>query len=77
MVFEGEGRTMVALLRGNWPRIEIPLRADSHYCTPDVLRFCRAERFDYVLGVAPTTTLRRHVAALEASTTARAATAGG
>jgi hypothetical protein len=29
-----------------------------------VLRFCRAERFDYVLGVAPTTTLRKHVTAL-------------
>lgn len=66
-------RRLIAALRENWPRVEILLRADSHYCTPEVLRFCRAERLDYVLGVAPTATLRKHVAALEASTTARAA----
>ena len=68
---------LIAALRANWPRVEILLRADSHYCTPEVLRFCRAERLDYMLGVAPTTTLRKHVAALEAGTTARAATADG
>jgi hypothetical protein len=66
-------RRLIAALRDNWPRTEILLRADSHYCTPEVLRFCRAERLDYVLGVASTSTLRKHVAALEASTTARAA----
>ena len=37
------------------------LRADSHYCTPEVLRFCRAERLDYTFGVAPTATLRKHI----------------
>src|SRR4051794_14508721 len=47
-------RRLIAALRDNWPRVEILLRADSHYCTPEVLRFCRAERLDYVLGVAPT-----------------------
>jgi Transposase DDE domain group 1 len=70
-------RRLIAALRDNWPRVEILLRADSHYCTPEVLRFCRAERIDCVLGVAPTTTLRKHIAALEASTAARAAGAGG
>ncbi len=69
-------RRLIAALRDNWPRIEILLRADSHYCTPEVLRFCRADRLDYVLGVAPTSTLRKHIAALEASTTARAAAGG-
>jgi hypothetical protein len=33
---------------------------------PEVLDWCRANRFDYILGVAPTTTLRHHVADLEA-----------
>jgi Transposase DDE domain group 1 len=70
-------RRLIAAIRDNWPRVEILLRADSHYCTPEVLRFCRAERLDYVLGVAPTTTLRKHVTALEVSTAARAAKAGG
>jgi hypothetical protein len=64
---------LIAAIRGNWPRVEIMLRADSHYCTPEVLRFCRAHRLDYTLGVAPTTTLRKHILTLEESTAARAA----
>jgi Transposase DDE domain group 1 len=70
-------RRLIGALRANWPRIEIMLRADSHYCTPEVLRFCRAERLDYTLGVASTTTLRKHIATLEQSTAARSAGAGG
>jgi hypothetical protein len=50
---------------------EILLRADSHYCGPEVLDWCRANGLDYILGVAPTATLRRHVEGLEASTKAR------
>jgi hypothetical protein len=65
-------RRLIAALRANWPRVDIMLRADSHYYTPEVLRFCRASRLDYTLGVAPTSTLRKHVAALEASTQMRA-----
>lgn len=64
---------LVTAIRGNWPRVEIMLRGDSHYCTPEVLRFCRARRLDYTLGVAPTSTLRKHILALEQSTAARAA----
>jgi hypothetical protein len=68
---------LITAVRSNWPRVEIMLRADSHYCTPEVLRFCRAERLDYTLGVAPTSTLRKHITSLEASTVARAAGANG
>ncbi len=64
---------LITAIRGNWPRVEIMLRADSHYCTPEVLRFCRARRLDYTLGVAPTSTLRKHIFSLEESTAARAA----
>lgn len=70
-------RRLITALRANWPRVAIMLRADSHYCTPEVLRFCRAERLDYTLGVAPSSTLRKHVQALEQSTQARRPTAGG
>jgi hypothetical protein len=70
-------RRLIAALRGNWPQVEIMLRADSHYCTPEVLRFCRANKLDYTLGVAPTTTLRKHIIALEQSTAVRAAAANG
>jgi hypothetical protein len=71
-------RRLVREIRSHWPRVEILIRADSHYCAPEVLDFCRAERLDFVLGVASTTTLRRHVEALERSTAAarRAATPG-
>ncbi len=64
---------LITAIRSNWPRVQIMLRADSHYCTPEVLRFCRARRLDYTLGVAPTSTLRKHILALEESTAARAA----
>ena len=64
---------LITAIRGNWPRVAIMLRADSHYCTPEVLRFCRAKGLDYTLGVAPTSTLRKHVLSLEESTAARAA----
>src|SRR5271169_2138714 len=56
------------LLRANWPHTEILLRADSHYCGPEVLDWCRANRLDYILGVAPTSTLRRHIEGLEDAT---------
>ena len=64
---------LITEIRGHWPRVEIMLRADSHYCTPEVLRFCRANGLDYTLGVAPTSTLRKHIIGLEESTAARAA----
>ena len=70
-------RRLVREIRSHWPRVEILIRADSHYCAPEVLDFCRAERLDFVLGVASTTTLRRHVETLEQSTAARRAAMPG
>jgi Transposase DDE domain group 1 len=68
---------LVRAIRGHWPRVEILIRADSHYCAPEVLDFCRAEGLEFILGVASTTTPHRHAEALERSTAAlRAATPG-
>jgi hypothetical protein len=64
------GRLLRAV-RANWPKTQITLRGDSHYCAPEVLDFCRANGLDYILGVAATTTLRRHIGDLEASVKAR------
>ena len=64
-------RRLLRAIRANWPKTKIMLRSDSHYCCPEVLDFCRANGLDYILGVAPTPTLRRHIADLEASTKAR------
>jgi hypothetical protein len=63
-------RRLLRAIRSHWPRTEILLRGDSHYCGPEVLDWCRANGLDYILGVAPTTTLRRHIEGLEASTKA-------
>jgi Transposase DDE domain group 1 len=64
-------RRLLRAIRANWPRTEILLRADSHYCSPEVLDWCGANGVDYVLGVAPNATLRRHTETLEASAKAR------
>ncbi len=64
-------RRLVRAIRANWPKTKIVLRGDSHYCSPEVLDWCRAKGLDYILGVAPTPTLRRHIEDLEASTKAR------
>ncbi len=64
---------LITAVRANWPRVEIMLRADSHYCTPEVLRLCRARRLDHTLGLAPTSTLRKHTPTLEESAAVRAA----
>jgi hypothetical protein len=58
-------RRLIGRIRASWPRVDILLRGDSHYCTPDGLTFCRANRVDWVLGVATTSTLRRHIIELE------------
>lgn len=70
-------RRLVREIRSHSPRVEILIHADSHYCAPEVLDFCRAARIDFLLGVATTTTLRRHVETLEASTSHRHAGAPG
>ncbi|CCG08340.1 Transposase IS4 family protein [Pararhodospirillum photometricum DSM 122] len=64
-------RRLLRAIRANWPGTGILLRSESHYCTPEVLDWCRAERVDFILGLAPTSRLRAHVAALETSTQKR------
>lgn len=63
-------RRLLRAIRAHWPKTKILLRADSHYCTPQTIDFCRAHGLDFIFGVAPTSTLRAHVVALEAKTTA-------
>ena len=70
-------RRLVRAIRSHWPQVRILLRGDSHYCSPEVLDFCRAEGLDFLLGVAPTSTLRRHIEALEQRTAARFAVVPG
>ena len=48
-------RRLLRAIRSHWPKTEILLRGDSHYCGPEVLDWCRTNHIDYALGVAPTT----------------------
>jgi Transposase DDE domain group 1 len=64
-------RRLVGAIRAFWPRVEILLRADSHYACPEVFDWCRENRVDWVLGLAPNAALRRHLGALEKTTAER------
>src|ERR1700732_56437 len=59
---------LVGAIRAQRPPVEILLRADSHYAAPQVFDWCRANRVDWVFGLAPNTALKRHIEALEKST---------
>ena len=48
-------RRVLRAIRANWPATQILIRADSHYCCPEVIDFCRANGLDFILGAAPTT----------------------
>jgi hypothetical protein len=64
-------RRLVGAIRAHWPKVEILLRADSHYAAPEVFDWCRANRVDWIFGLATNTALRRHVTAREQSTAER------
>jgi Transposase DDE domain group 1 len=64
-------RRLVGAIRAHWPKVEILLRADSHYAAPEVFDWCRANRVDWLFGLAPNAALCRHVMALEKSTAER------
>ena len=64
-------RRLVGAIRATWPRLEILLRADSHYACPEVFDWCRANRVDWVFGLASNAVLRRQVEALEKTTAER------
>jgi hypothetical protein len=64
-------RRLIRAIRANWPQVAILVRADSHYACPEVLDWCEANGLDYLFGLPPTSTLKRHVTGLGASTAAR------
>ena len=70
-------RRLIGALRSHWPKVEILLRADSHYACPEVFDWCRKNRVDWIFGLAPNAALRRQVTAVEKSTTARFKAAPG
>jgi hypothetical protein len=44
-------RHVVRRIRGNWPRVEIIVRGDGHYGTPEVMELLEQQNCGYVLGL--------------------------
>jgi len=64
-------RRLIRQIRRHWPKTEILLRADSHYCTPQVLDLCDRLGLRYVFGLSKNRRLAENILPLEASTAAR------
>jgi len=70
-------RRLIRAIRSHWPGVGILIRADSHYGVPEVIDLCRSNDVDFILGVATTTRLRKHVGAIEAGAADRFKAAPG
>ena len=70
-------RRLIRQIRAHWPKTEILLRADSHYCTPEVLDLCDRLGLRYIFGLSKNGRLAQNISALEASTAARYARTPG
>jgi hypothetical protein len=64
-------RRLIGAIRANWPRVEILLRADSHYTAPEVLDCVVPTGSIGCSASPPMRALRRHVEALEKTTAER------
>ncbi len=42
---------VIRRIRGNWPRVEIIVRGDGHYGTPEVMDLLEAQGCSYILGL--------------------------
>jgi len=50
---------IVKQIRQSWPQVNIILRADSGFCREPLMKWCEANRVDYVFGFARNERLRR------------------
>jgi Transposase DDE domain group 1 len=57
-------RHVVRAIRGHWPRVEILIRGDSHYCRPEALSWLERHRVGYIFGLAGNKVLLAQVAPL-------------
>jgi hypothetical protein len=55
-------RRVVARLRAAWPQVQLLLRGDSHFSTPEVHAFCGEQHLLFVLGQGTNATLKARVA---------------
>jgi hypothetical protein len=48
---------VIRRIRRHWPQVDILVRADGHYCAPEVLDLLRKKRCGYILGLSRNKTL--------------------
>ena len=54
-------RRLIRQIRKHWPKTEVLLRADSHYCTPQVLDLCDRLGLRYVFGLSKNRRLAENI----------------
>ncbi len=52
-------RHVIGRIRRNWPRVEITLRGDGHYATPEVMALMENQACGYILGLPTNNRLKR------------------
>ncbi len=53
---------IIGLIRKRWPKVKIILRADSGFARDALMRWCEANKVDYVLSLARNARLEARVA---------------
>src|SRR5260221_10700542 len=56
-------RHVVRAIRARWPRVDIPIRGDSHYGRPEAMAWCERHRVGFIFGLAGNKVLLRRVTA--------------
>jgi hypothetical protein len=57
-------RHVIRRIRARWPKVDILVRGDSHYCRPEAMSWCERNRIAYIFGLAGNKVLLRRVASL-------------
>ncbi len=53
---------IVGQIRGQWPQVQIVIRADSGFCRETIMAWCEANHVDFVLGLAKNKRLNAEIA---------------
>ncbi len=52
-------RHVIGRIRRNWPRVEITVRGDGHYATPEAMEFLERQGCGYIFGLSGNARLNR------------------
>ena len=58
-------RRIVRIIKKAWPKVNIVIRADSHYSGPEVFDICKERNMQFVLGLTSNNILQQFVAPIK------------